>query len=1015
MLAERQRLSTNPLTMSEGVNLQVQDVYVPLGLVERKKISKRQNDISPERGSEIYQELEITQKFQNDEFLTQVFQQKNTPTSKGKRIAIIGEPGAGKTTLLQQIADYLSKENNQSIVTWVSLADLQGRDLEKYFLEIWLNSAIQKIGEAEVTKQIKQDFITQFKHSQVWLLLDGLDEMSVNAGNALTDIARQIRESGCINQARIVLTCRLNLWDGSSNALDNFDIYRTLDFSYPEQVEKFIDKWFTAIAEPDRERGQRLCNALKESGKERIQDLVKNPLRLTLLCVNWQAREGNLPDTQAGFYQQLVDDFYKWKQDQFTTKAAQRQELNIKLGELAKKAIDKEVTRFRLRGEFVNQFLGEDEEGSLLRLALRLGWINQVGLDIERKPVYAFFHASFQEYFAATVINDWHFFLNHVPKNPSLGTYRIFEAHWKQTILLWVGRSNIDKKNKEEFINALLEFNSRRKFKTRRNISIDFYDIQSTFLAATLVAEFRDYSDIDGIVKFLVILACGFTEELQWLASIDSMEDEAYKVLPQTDRKTAIEVLLPILHSSQVEEDKHRMAAFFLWKIGTGNQTVIDAFVQFIQSNPMDYSRHWPIAYYLGKIDPGNLLAIDTLVEILQSNQVDYSTYSYREAIKSLGEIDPGNQTAINILVDILQSNQVNDFTRRLVAESLGEIDPGNQAAIDTLVKIIQSNQVDNSIREEAATGLETIGIRNQAAINALLQILDCTQLDNYTCSQVAFSLAKIATGNQTAIDTLLQILQSNQVDNFRLEMANCLGQINSGNQTAIDTLIQILQSNQIDPSIYRKAAYYLGKIDPGNQTAINTLVKSMCSTHVDDDLLSCIYYLGEIGTGNETVINALVKVLMSALANFSASYDIFMSDKNKTDCDDVIRHSQTLAIAVLSLGRVAIGHQTTIDALVKILCFPNMFNFICKEAAKSLNQILQKHHLAKVVTELKYCLINDELFKTCYSVLWYCAQNMSYSEFYQAWHQSTSNTNIISKLAKIAWIPFSLLIWLFL
>lgn len=39
MLAERRKLTTNPLTSTEGVALQVDDVYVPLGLVERKKVS----------------------------------------------------------------------------------------------------------------------------------------------------------------------------------------------------------------------------------------------------------------------------------------------------------------------------------------------------------------------------------------------------------------------------------------------------------------------------------------------------------------------------------------------------------------------------------------------------------------------------------------------------------------------------------------------------------------------------------------------------------------------------------------------------------------------------------------------------------------------------------------------------------------------------------------------------------------------------------------------------------------
>ncbi|WP_375510534.1 NACHT domain-containing protein, partial [uncultured Nostoc sp.] len=525
-MAERRKLTTNPLTSTEGIALQVDDVYVPLGLVERKKVSKRQGDISPEQGSKLYKETEITKTFEHDAFLEEVLKQKNTPKSQGKRIAIIGEPGAGKTTLLQQIAEWVSREIHQSIVIWVSLADLREKELKSYLFETWLTQVAEKIGKAEATEQLENDFVALFNQNNVWLLLDGLDEMS--ASNPLTEIARQFREVGLISQARIVLTCRVNLWDGSINALDNFDIYRSLDFSYPQQ-EKFIDKWFTAIPET----GKQLCTALKESGKERIQDLVKNPLRLTLLCLNWQAGDGKLPDTQAGLYQQFVDDFYNWKKEEFVTDSDQRQQLNVELGKLAKEAIDKEVTRFRLRQDFVSQFLGDaDNENSLLKLALNRGWLNRVGIDTNRKPVYAFFHASFQEYFAAKAIDDWHFFLNHVPKNPDQGTYRIFEPQWKQTILLWLGREENLNQQKQQFIDALVNFKDGCQ---------KFYEYRAYFLAAAGITEFRDYLKADEIVRQIA----------EWtINSRSSIEKEVKSALQQTDRTKAIAALVQLLQST---------------------------------------------------------------------------------------------------------------------------------------------------------------------------------------------------------------------------------------------------------------------------------------------------------------------------------------------------------------------------------------------------------------------------------------------------------------------------------
>ena len=402
-----QRLTTNPLTHAEGITYRTEQVYVPLGLVERKRPSRRREDVSPEQGSLLYEETEITQKFEHEAFLEQVLRQGQSPRSGGRRIAVIGEPGAGKTTLLQQIARWVSENIDGAIVIWVSLADLQGQELQDYLLERWLPAVVQQIGQAEALTQVKDAFVAQVQQGRVWLLLDGVDKMQVSSGNPLSEIERQARLGGLLAQARIVLTCRLNLWDGSRHALDTFDTYRTLKFSYPVQVEQFVEQWFEAL--PDAQAGQAegLCAALKQPGKERIRDLVKNPLRLTLLCFNWYLGEGTLPETKAGLYEQFVADFYEWKRERFPTTAEQRRQLNAALGELAREAIDKEDTRFRLRHDFVCEYLGEpDAPNSLFHLALQLGWLNQVGVDAEnrRKAVYAFFHPTFQEYFAALEI-----------------------------------------------------------------------------------------------------------------------------------------------------------------------------------------------------------------------------------------------------------------------------------------------------------------------------------------------------------------------------------------------------------------------------------------------------------------------------------------------------------------------------------------------------------------------------------------------------------------------------------
>ncbi|MEH2045050.1 NACHT domain-containing protein [Nostoc sp.] len=806
--------------------MQVDDVYVPLGLVERKKPSKPQGDISPEQGSELYKETEITKTFEHDAFLEQVLKQKNTPKSQGKRIAIIGEPGAGKTTLLQQIADWVSRDIHQSIVIWVSLADLRHKELKSYLFESWLTQVAEKTGKAEPTEQLKNDFVALFNQNNVWLLLDGLDEMSASSGNPLTEIARQFREAGLISQARIVLTCRVNLWDGNMNALDDFDTYRTLDFSYPEQVETFIDKWFNKIEIP--ETGKRLCLTLKESDNKRIQDLIKNPLRLTLLCLNGQWGEGKLPDTQAGLYKQFVDDFYKWKQDEFaTTSDDQRQELNVKLGELAKKAIDEKATRFRLREDLVNSVFKEEKDKVLLKLALNRGWLNCIGKDEQRKPVYAFFHASFQEYFAAIAIDDWHFFLNHVPKNPSQGTYRIFEPQWKQTILLWLGRPEERlKQQKQQFINSLVNF--------KDGCSLRIYEDRAYFLAAAGIAEYRDDFTTDEKIVAQIV-KCGFSiKKLKWVKFVDQIAKEAKSVLQQTDRTKAIAALVELLQSTTVDNSTRWQAAYSLGKIDPGNEIAIAALVQLVQLTTVDDNNRWRTAYSLGEIGTGNEFAIAALVELLQSTTVD--DFTRWLAAYSLGKIDPGNEIAIAALVELLQLTTVDDDNRWRPAYSLGEIGTGNEFAIAALVELLQSTTVDDFTRWLAAYSLGKIDPGNEIAIAALVELLQSKDVKDRTRRPAAYSLGKIGTGNEIAIAALVRLLQSKDVDdNTRWQAASSLGEIGTSNKIAIAALVQLLQSKDVKDRIRTQAASSLGKIDPGNEIAIAALVQLLQSKDVNN------------------------------------------------------------------------------------------------------------------------------------------------------------------------------------
>ena len=1011
MLSEQLRLTTNPLTSIEGISYRTEQVYVPLGLVERKKQARRREDVLPEQGSELYQETEITQIFEHQEFLERVLQQRQSPKSQGKQIAIIGEPGAGKTTLLQQIARWVSEEISDAVVIWVSLADLRGLELEAYLFEVWLQGVVRKVGQAEASTQVKNDFVAQFNRGLVWLLLDGVDEMQATLGNALGECDRQLRTGTLLQQARIVLSCRLNLWDGGSNALDSFDNYRTLEFSYPQQVEQFIGNWFTSLPSSEIPAGQRLCAALTEPGKERIRDLAKNPLRLTLLCFNWYLGEGKLPETKAGLYEQFVADFYEWKKEQFMTTGKQRKRLNSALGELAREAIDKEATRFRLRQDFVCEYLGEpDDADSLFGLALRLGWLNKVGVDGEnrRKGVYAFFHATFQEYFAALVIDDWHYFLNHIAENPSHpdASYRIFEAYWKEAFLLWMGRKHIFEQEKENFIDALVKFEDRCN---------GFYWEQAVLIAAEGIAEFKGSIHEIKIIEQLILWAFGYFDfqKQQWLEALNPLREEARKTLLETNRSL-----------------------------------VIKQIIDFIQDNPDGLHARYRAIKILGEIGSGYPEVIQLLSHLLCNSQ-DKRTIV--QTAGTLARIVPNHQEAITILVNSLENDR-ESYIAESAAKSLGEIGFNSSELFDKLVELIirysiierQSDQLQTKsynseigtivfselTKEEKICGLVihilgNIGVDNLEVINILLKLLNQCQ-SNYIRSKAIESLGKISNGNLIVTNTLIKILQTSHDRKLRSIVAESLGEIANGYPEAICALIHLLNTNK-DHMIFRYASKSLSKVGvfqpKTKDQIIDTLISILQSSnhpYIVSDAVNC---LGEIAISCTKAQKALTKLIYSNISEntrYFVALNLAKIDPNNRDAIKTLQYqihnnkqsSWEHCIAAVELEKIIPGKSEALEILIikisdrqntmelrsleKESFFGSRFIAQADEVKWLINYLsISKNvkQMREVVSKLKPLLTNNQLrgadhgrWEACYHILWFCAQSMNYQNFCEVW-----------------------------
>ncbi|MEG4962289.1 MULTISPECIES: HEAT repeat domain-containing protein [unclassified Microcoleus] len=961
MLEAEKPLTTNALMRDEDDRFELEEIHVPLALVERKKPNLIGGDTQAEQGSRLYEpEYEEKQRFEHEQFLRDILKD-GKGKQNGKRIAIIGEPGAGKTTLLRKIAFWVHKENTEILPISISLADLPETNpkqefLEQFLLDKWLKAALPYISLeiVEVTEALKTEFKKLCNQGRVWLLLDGVDEISVQGEERLWAISNQLK--GWVGQARVVLTCRLNVWEANRNVLaDNFEIYHTLDFSYgdstkPDRVEEFIAKWFNK--QPNL--GQELRQELDKPGKERIKDLVKNPLRLALLCSTWNLwrDRGGLPDTKAKLYQGFVEKFYEWKSREFPTNSTQREKLNRALGELAKLAIDQTESRFRLKHSLVCRVLGQPDE-ELFGLALKLGWLNELGLAAESpdETVYGFWHPTFEEYFAALAVDDyWDFFLNHVPENPKQGIYRIFEKQWKEVILLWLGRGEERlREQKEEFIDALVNFEDGCGQWDWEKIGKGFYQYRAYFLAASGINEFKSHPLANKIVNQLVNLGFGYFshKKQEWQDYMGVMLGYVMinKILTQTDKLSTIQKICSLLENPQYPESSYRRAISVLGEIGQGNSQSI-AVLKRVLNNTKNPEINRQVLISLNKIESGQLSPIDSSIKTTTTIPVHHKK-SHPEEVDKI-------QHFIEVLL-----NEKND----------------NNTRMNALDKFKRASQEDSRI------------------INALVEVIEKANDPSLRYLALHY-LGKIEQGGITVTRVSMKILENfkKEDEDLRFKAVKSLRKSNPNNAgNNVDCLLSILNETK-DPDLYIALLEALGKIGHDHPKAIATLTGILANTKDEEIRFQSADSLGRINPGNCKAVAVIIEIL----ENTKHEYTSIVHDVLKPflkPFEDLWESSKALD----SLGEIGNGSKNAIHALVKVLEIAKA-EYARRRATKSLLKIITTdEHRQEVVSLLQPHLKtetyenNFDLFNDCYVVLWDCAQNLPYPTFYEAWHDSAT------------------------
>jgi NACHT domain/HEAT repeats len=968
LLTAQKHLTTNGLLKDSTRNFD--HIHVPLGLIERKDRPKVKEEPSPERGSEFYQtEYTETKRFEHQAFLADVVRDRVA----GKHIAIIGEPGAGKTTILTKIGEYLIRQAEQQpeqpfVVAWVSLAAVGDRPLQKYLQDEWLQKVCEDDFEAAW-----QELRVLRRQGRVWLLLDGLDEMS---GDALGSIYRDLGQAWAQN-LRVAMTCRINQWEAAAggNILTNsFDVYRTLDYSYQtsqgeDQVEKFISNWF---GDKEKEVANQIRRELDAPGKERIKDLVKNPLRLTLLCASWEQDNQALPETQADLYQGFVNYLYGWKAKEFQEEVKLKDKLNLALGELAKAGLnrtsinDGAVRRFRFTASEIRE-LWQDLPDTLLPVAEKLGWLNVVGKE-KKEDLYAFYHPTFQEYFAACSIDDWDYFLPRahidrpVPCQDGENPYRVFEQEWRQPMLLWFGRENVANEDKEAFIEKLTTF---------QDGAINFHYYRAYCLAAICVSEFEFSQRTEEIVQQIIEWAFGYfnTDKQKWRTYLNPISSLAKEMIPFIHHGYAIVALMSQLNNPSYDFLRSSVA-LTLGQIDEGNQEAISALIALSNNSALNDYR---AAEALGQIAMGNQEAISALIALLNNSAFDDDEFS-SEAAEALGRIAVGDQEAISALIALLNNSTLNGWLRYKLIEALGQIAEGNQEAISALISLFNDPALDNGLRYKVAEALGRIAVGNQEAIAALITILSNSVLNDYWLySSVALALGQVDVGNQGAITALITILSNPAINDYwlRYRVGVALGQVAVGNQEAIAALSAILNNPVLnDYWLYSSVALALGQVDVGNQEAIAVLISLLKDPALDYELRYLVALaLGQFDVGDQEAIAVLISLLKDPALDSKLSYG-----------------------AAHTLGQIGVGNQETISALIAVVSNPAFDYSVRSTVAEVLCEISTRATMPSMIWQLKNYVTdevyNSERYDFCFKILFHCAQVLPYSVFYTAWHK---------------------------
>ena len=308
-----------------------------------------------------------------------------------RTVLLEGDPGMGKSTYCQKLAYDWATKQEQWDTSFPKIELLLLLRCHEIRSTIW-EAINDQILPAEIDDQTRECFFRFVRENQakVLFLLDGVDEMDSSQQQRIFDLVEGKELSGC----HVVLTSRHEIGRKVRRYCDT--LWEIVGFS-EEDAKSFICTYFRRIKKEHLAENlmEKIWNSYESS--EDLDELTKNPLNVTLLCILCEDFEGVFPASRTQLYTEIVLCVlrrYERKQGLSSKNedlmSIYKDDL-INLGRVALQSLRKGQLHFE-----------EHESGGTFVVLSKFGFLSLQSSISRRKTCvrYAFLHKSFQEFFS---------------------------------------------------------------------------------------------------------------------------------------------------------------------------------------------------------------------------------------------------------------------------------------------------------------------------------------------------------------------------------------------------------------------------------------------------------------------------------------------------------------------------------------------------------------------------------------------------------------------------------------